>query len=63
MKLLMETDQQGKLKITNEETGEDITDNVSRIDIYINNQKHISATLELRDVKLKLRVQSYDTNS
>jgi hypothetical protein len=63
MKILMETNKQGRLIITNEETGEDITNQVGRIDIYINSQKHVSATLELRDVQLKLKVSSYDADS
>lgn len=63
MKILIETTPTGKLKITNTDTGEDITNQVGRIDIYINSQKHVSATLELRDVQLKLKVTSYDEDS
>ena len=60
MRVLMETNQQGKLRITNEDTGEDITDDIGRVDIYIDTQKKVVATIELRNVQLKLKVKSDD---
>ena len=59
----METDAQGKLRIINQENGDDITDMVGRIEIYVSANKKVVATLELRDVELKLKVKSDDSDS
>lgn len=60
MRLILETNQQGKLRIINEDTGEDITSSVGRVDIWVNTQKKVTANIEFRDVELKLRVESKD---
>lgn len=55
MKILVETDKTGKIRIINKDSNTDITNSVKRIDIFINYKKEVSVMLEFQDVELKIR--------
>jgi len=58
MNVLISTNPAGVVKITNKDTGEDITKDIKRIDLYINSRGIVTAGLEFKNVELKLELKS-----
>ncbi len=60
-KIRLETNQHGKLRVYDDDTGEDITNSTGRVDIYVTSRNTVSALIEFKDVNLKVKVD--DKNS
>ena len=59
MKILIQTNSQGKLEVVNRDTGE-IVEGIKRIRIYTNAYNRPSATIEFKDTDIKLRLKGDD---
>ena len=53
MKILVQTNQEGRVEVVNRDTGK-VIDNIKRIDVYINYRGVPTVNIEFKDVELKL---------
>jgi hypothetical protein len=58
MRIAITTNKKGLVRIFNKDTDEDITDDIKRIDIYVNSRGLVTAGLEFKNVELKLELKS-----
>lgn len=53
MKILVRTNEKGKVEVLNRDTGE-ILENITRIDVYINWKGYPTVNIEFKDVQLEI---------
>ncbi len=57
MKVIIQTNEKGKLEVIDETTGKSL-ENVGKVEIFITSTNKVTASIEFKDVQLKLKVSS-----